>query len=119
MVSGNPVNANLKEVAVSDSVLREIVQRLVRAFEPSRLYLFGSVARNEHDHDSDYDLLMVVPVIRDSSHRQSQEAHKMLWDLGIAVDILVWTEEAFTSRLHLRASLPATVEREGRLLYAA
>jgi predicted nucleotidyltransferase len=119
MANGNPVNTHLKEVAVQDPVLREIVQRLVKAFGPTRLYLFGSVARNEHDIDSDYDLLMVVPVIRGSSHRLSQEAHKMLWDLGIAVDILVWTEEAFTSRLHLRASLPATVEREGRLLYAA
>jgi predicted nucleotidyltransferase len=119
MVSGDPINSNLHELAVSDPVLAEIVRRLVKSFEPRRLYLFGSMARDEQDHDSDYDLLMVVPVVKGSSHRQSQEAHKMLWDLGIAADILIWTEEAFTSRLHLRASLPATVEREGRLLYAA
>jgi hypothetical protein len=42
-----------------------------------------------------------------------------LWNLGTAVDIVVWSREAFDSRLHLRASLPATVVREGRLLYAA
>jgi hypothetical protein len=43
----------------------------------------------------------------------------LLWDLGAAADILVWTREAFDSRVHLRASLPATIAREGRLLYAA
>jgi hypothetical protein len=31
----------------------------------------------------------------------------------------VWTREEFDSRLHLKASLPATIEREGRLLYRA
>jgi hypothetical protein len=30
----------------------------------------------------------------------------------------VWTHTAFTERLHLRASLPSTVEREGRVLYS-
>jgi len=33
--------------------------------------------------------------------------------------ILVWTREAFDSRMHLCASLPATISREGQLLHAA
>ena len=36
-----------------------------------------------------------------------------------AADILVWTRDAFDSRVHLRASLPATIAREGKLLYVA
>ena len=51
--------------------------------------------------------------------RRAQRAHSLLWDLGAAADILVWTREAFDSRIHLRASLPATITREGRLLYAS
>jgi len=43
----------------------------------------------------------------------------VLWGLGTAADILVWSREAFDSRLDLKASLPATVLREGRLLHAA
>jgi hypothetical protein len=34
-------------------------------------------------------------------------------------DVLVWTRGGFESRTHLRASLPGTILREGRLLYAA
>jgi len=38
---------------------------------------------------------------------------------GNAADVLVWTQEAFTSHSHLKASLPGTILPEGRLLYAA
>jgi hypothetical protein len=31
--------------------------------------------------------------------------------------VLVWSRTAFDRRRHLRASLPATILREGRLLY--
>lgn len=37
----------------------------------------------------------------------------------LAADVLVWTQGRFDSRAHLRASLPGTVLREGKLLYAA
>jgi hypothetical protein len=53
------------------------------------------------------------------AYRRAQRAHSLLWDLGTAADILVWTRDAFDSRLHLRASLPATIVREGKLLCAA
>jgi len=33
--------------------------------------------------------------------------------------VVVWTRSAFDSRVHLAASLPATVMREGKLLHAA
>jgi hypothetical protein len=41
-----------------------------------------------------------------------------LWGTGVASDVLVWTAGQFDSRLHLAASLPATIIREGRLLHA-
>jgi hypothetical protein len=42
-------------------------------------------------------------------------AHTVLWGLGTAADILVWSRQAFDGRRHSRASLPTTVVREGRL----
>ena len=44
-----------------DQVLTELVRRLREAFQPERIYLFGSKARGEAGPDSDYDLLVVVP----------------------------------------------------------
>ena len=101
----------------ADMVLAEIVRRLVTGFQPERIYLFGSRARGDAGPDSDYDLLMVLGQLPEPSYRVAQRAHSLLWGLGTAADILVWSRQAFDSRLHLRASLPSTVVREGVLLH--
>ena len=113
------VHAYAKQLLDNDPILAEIVQRLVRAFAPERIYLFGSKARADAGTDSDYDLMVVVAHATEPGYRLAQRAHALIWDIGTAVDILVWSREAFDARLHLRASLPATVVREGMLLYAA
>ena len=37
-----------------DPILAGIVHRLVEAFQPERIYLFGSKARSDESKDSDY-----------------------------------------------------------------
>jgi len=102
-----------------DEVLREILKRLVAAFEPDRIYLFGSKARRDAGPDSDYDLMVIVADEAPPERRRSRLAYQALRGTRAAADVLVWTREAFDSRLHLPASLPATIIREGKLVYAA
>lgn len=102
-----------------DAVLLEIVRRLVEAYQPQRIYLFGSKARGDAGPDSDYDLLVVVPDDAPPERRRSRLGYERLWGVSTAADVVVWTAADFDSRMHLRASLPATVLREGTLLYAA
>jgi predicted nucleotidyltransferase len=102
-----------------DLILGEIVRRLAEAYHPERIYLFGSRARGAAGPDSDYDLLVIVPDSVLPERRRSRLAYEVLRGTGAAADVLVWTREAFESRLHLRASLPSAVLSEGRLLYAA
>jgi len=106
------------EMLQDDKTLAEVVRRLIQAYRPDRVYLFGSKARGDASPDSDYDLMVVIPESTEPAYRRAQQAHRLLWDLGVAADVLVWTKEAFDSRVHLAASLPATILREGRLLYA-
>jgi predicted nucleotidyltransferase len=101
------------------SALAEIVDRLVRAYEPERIYLFGSMARGDAGPDSDFDLLLVVPDAAEPERRRSRLAYEALRGTGTAADILVLTRAYFDSRLHVAASLPATVAREGMLVHAA
>ena len=103
---------------IDDPKLAEIVRRLVEAYEPERIYLFGSEARGDAGPDSDFDLLVVVPNEAPPEMKRSRLAYERLWGTGVAADVLVWTKESFDSRLHLKASLPSTVLREGKLLYA-
>ena len=102
-----------------DPRLGLVVQRLVEAYQPESIYLFGSVARGDADADSDYDLLIIVPDDAPPERRRSRLAYQVLRGTGTAVDALVCTHGWFFARAHLRASLPGTVLREGRLLHAA
>lgn len=108
-----------RRLAAEDPSLAEIVRRLVAAYQPQRIYLFGSRARADGGRDSDYDLMVVVADDAPPEHRRSRLAYQALRGTGTAADVLVWTREAFESRLPLRASLPSTIVAEGRLLYAA
>jgi predicted nucleotidyltransferase len=103
----------------SDPVLSDILRRLVEAYRPKQVFLFGSRARHAATADSDYDLLLVVPDDAPPERTRSRLAYETLRGTGVAVDVLVWREEDFQARLSLRASLPATVVAEGRLLYGA
>lgn len=102
-----------------DAVLGEIVRRLVEAYEPERVYLFGSKARGDEDEDSDYDLLLVVADDAPPERRASRLAYAVLWGVHGAADVIVWTRTAFDRRTRVPASLPATVLREGKVLHAA
>lgn len=108
-----------KTPTANDAALSEVVRRLVEAYRPERIYLFGSVARGDAGPDSDYDIMVVVSDDAPGELRRSRAAYEALWGTGVASDVLVWTSSQFDSRLHLAASLPATVVREGRLLHAA
>ena len=103
----------------SDPKLAELVRRLVDAHQPARLYLFGSRGRGQGDPESDYDLLMILERLDVPAYQIAQRAHGLVWGLGISADILVWSREEFDRRLPLKASLPATVVRDGMLLHAA
>jgi len=102
-----------------DPVLQEIVRRLVEAYHPERIFLFGSRARGEAGPDSDYDILVVIPDDAPESLRSSHLAYEVLRGTGVATDVLIWRHAPFQQREQLKSSLPATVIEEGALLYAA
>ena len=103
----------------TDPVIEQIVHRLVVALGPERIYLFGSHARGDAGTDSDYDVLVVVPASKLPRYRRDQDAFAALLGIGVAKDVLILTHDEFERQRSVVCSLPATVEREGVLLYAA
>ena len=114
-----PREALLPSPTAGDPVLAEIVRRLVAAYDPEAMYLFGSAARGEQGPGSDYDVLLVVPDDASPERLRARRAYEVLWGVGVAVDVLVWRRRAFDEGAAVRASLPAAVLREGILLHAA
>ena len=108
-----------EKILQDNPILAEIVRRLVNAFHPECIYLFGSHARGDASQDSDYDLLMIVTTSSLPRYKREQEAFRTLCGVGASKDIIVMTQEEFDRKLSVVTSLPATVKREGNLLYAA
>ncbi len=103
-----------------DDAIAEITRRLVEFYTPERVYLFGSVARGDDGPDSDLDFLVVVPDDAPKEQLRGGGIYSRLAGIGHAVDVIPWRQSDFDGRAaYVRASLPATVIREGRLLYDA
>ncbi len=108
-----------EENGLMDPILTEMVQRLVTAYTPESIYLFGSRGRAEAGDDSDYDLVVVVKSSDLPFVARCQQAYLLLCGLNAAKDVIVLTRDEFNRKKGVVASLSATVLREGKLLYAA
>ncbi|HEY1203616.1 MAG: nucleotidyltransferase domain-containing protein [Bryobacteraceae bacterium] len=100
-------------------IVAEVLRRLIAAYRPQKVYLFGSAARGDAGPDSDYDILIVVPDAAPLELQDERLGYQALVGTSVAVDLLIYRASDFEGRLPLKASLPAAVAREGRLLYAA
>lgn len=100
--------------------IEEITRRLVEFFSPVRIYLFGSEARGDAGPDSDLDFLVVVPDDAPEDKLRAGAGRRAVRGTGFAKDIVPWRQTDFEERAAwVKASLPATVVREGRLIYEA
>ncbi|MCK4342615.1 MAG: nucleotidyltransferase domain-containing protein [Phycisphaerae bacterium] len=100
-------------------VLPEIVQRLREALHPDCIYLFGSCAYGTPGHDSDVDLLVVVPDTDLDFYQRGAVAYNALWGIDVPIDVMVYTRTEFDSRATLPVSLERTVRTKGRVIHAA
>jgi len=101
-------------------VIEEMTRRLVDYYRPVRIYLFGSEARGDSGPDSDLDFMVVVPDDTPEKTMRSGDIYRILSGLGVPKDVIPWRQTDFESRAAcVKASLPATVIREGKLLYEA
>ena len=80
--------------------------------------MFGSTARDEAGPDSDYDLMVIVPDDAPARLEDPAAGYDAMRGLPRSGDFLVWTRQSFEKRLHLKASLPSPILRDGELLYA-
>jgi uncharacterized protein len=101
----------------SETIIGQMVDRIVRRFAPERIILFGSHARGEQTADSDVDLLVVMPV--SGSKREVQlEIRAALRTFDFPKDVLISRPEEFEWRKNVVGTIEWPATREGKVLYA-
>jgi predicted nucleotidyltransferase len=103
-----------------DQAIEEIALRLVAFYRPERVYLFGSAARKDYRPGSDLDFCVVVRDDAPEELLRSGAIYRTLHGTGYAAEVVPWRRSDFDARAaHVLTSLPATILREGRLIYDA
>ena len=104
------------DIVASETFISTMVDRIVGAFQPSRIILFGSHARGTATEWSDVDLLVVLPNVSDKRDT-AIEIRRVLGDLPVCKDIVVATPEEVARRGHLVGTVLRSALREGKVLY--
>jgi predicted nucleotidyltransferase len=101
-----------------NKTIQEAASRIVSAAKPARVLLFGSAVNGTMTKDSDLDFLVIM---RGSIHRRqtAQKIYRNLHGLGIAVDIVVATEDDIAKFGSRNGSVLKPALQDGRVIYEA
>ena len=106
----------MPDVILRDPILAEIVDRVVAAFHPEAVYLFGSRARGDWRADSDYDLLMVLP--DDFGGKiHPFELHEATKDVRAAIDLIPVSHAGFRAARDQLGNLSHEAFHNGKLVH--
>lgn len=96
--------------------LETVKQRIVKQFQPNRVVLFGSVAKNSFNDWSDIDLLIVMPTKKNPLER-NRDVLELTMDDVPNVESIVLTPEEYSIAKKRVAHIAAIAEREGKVIY--
>jgi uncharacterized protein len=109
-------HANTHNRLIDDSLIEEITRKIVEAFHPLRVILFGSRARGDYHEDSDIDLF--IEMESDEKPWKRRTKIRSLFDhQWWPMDILVYTPAEVAERQHSLVSVVPVIEKEGRILF--
>lgn len=103
---------------VTKEVIEDVKKRLIKAYNPVAIYLFGSYAWGSPTEDSDLDLLIVVDESREKSYERPLVGYDALFGMNIAKDIIVYTKDEFEAISKNKTTLVFKIKKDGKLIYA-
>jgi predicted nucleotidyltransferase len=98
------------------SEINNILEQIVRKYNPQKVILFGSAARGEFENINDLDFLIIkddVPYLGIDRMRELDD----LIDRNMAADMLVYRSDEFNNRLKLGDPFIKAILKEGRVLH--
>jgi len=103
---------------IDQATIEEVKNRLVKAYDPLEIYLFGSYAWGKPDEDSDPDLLIVVDEFKKDWYTDRVAGHRALGEMKISKDLLIYTKPQFDEAVKDAATFCYIVKKKGKKIYA-
>jgi predicted nucleotidyltransferase len=105
-------------MGIDDSLIREIVQRLLGVTKADRIILFGSAAAGAMTLDSDIDLLVVSPAPANTIE-EHVKLRRSLRGLGFPFDVFIIATEKFEESKNIFGGIAYPAHKYGRVIYEA
>jgi predicted nucleotidyltransferase len=105
-------------MAISQTLVSEIVKRILSVAEPQRIILFGSAAMGEISKDSDIDLLVLESSPGDT-RKESVRIRQAVRGLGYPFDIIVIATERFEESKNVVGGIAYPANKYGKVIYEA
>ena len=103
---------------INQETIEEVKNRLIKVYDPLKIYLFGSYAWGIPDEDSDLDFLVVIEKSDEKRHKRGKAGYEALWGLDISKDIMIYTKDEFDEKILDSSSFIHKITTQGKLLYA-
>ncbi|MFH1643797.1 MAG: nucleotidyltransferase domain-containing protein [bacterium] len=103
---------------LSEKTLEVIKKRLIKIYNPLKIYIFGSYAWGNPTEDSDLDLLIVVEDSNEKTYRRPIKGHVALSGIDTPKDLIIYTKQEFEERSGDITTLCYKVKNEGKVIYA-
>ena len=100
---------------LDQSILDDIIQRIVEVAQPEKIILFGSAARGDMNRHSDVDLLIIKEGA--DALELMGEIYMNLDGVGAAVDVVVVTPDDVERYKDSHAVIIKPALQEGRVVY--
>ena len=105
-------------MGVDETLLNEVVRRILTVARPDRIILFGSAATGQMNKDSDIDLLVIEPALA-NTHERRAEIRDALGDIGFPVDVIVMRTARFEETKRWIGGIAYPANKYGRVIYEA
>ena len=105
-------------MGIDESLIEEIVRRILSVAAPDKIILFGSAATGQMTRDSDIDLLIVETDPCDQ-RKESRRFREMLRGLGYPLDVIVVSTEWFDERKEIIGGIAYPANKYGKVIYEA
>ena len=105
-------------MSIDQTLVQEVVRRLLTVSKPDRIILFGSAATGQMSRDSDIDLLVVAPSPANTLEERAR-LRQSLRGLGFAFDVFLIATDRFEESKDIFGGIAYPAHKYGRVIYEA
>ena len=94
-----------------------VLNKLISFYDPKKIYLFGSQAKNQANKDSDIDFMIIKESDKPKRLRTLEFRKELRGHNYYPIDILVYTPQEFKNECNIKGTIAYRVKEEGKKLY--